>query len=410
MKTLRETISSAWVGVVSHKLRSSLTILGMVIGVAAVIALMALGQGTQESILSQVENLGANRLTITAGAVTGVNRVQGAAGSASTLTLEDGQAIETSVKGVQYVIPTLSSQAQLVVTGANANAQVIGTGIHYKEARNLSVTAGNFFSQMDYDEAENVVVLGSDINKTLFAADNSIGQRVRIGGNIFRVVGVLESKGSGLGSSDGAVIIPLTVTRKLFTQPHTAQGGKIISSLDVTMFNTDETDRAKADITALLRQRHRLVDSMDNDFNIFSMKEIIDIIATLTNILTTMLTAIAAISLLVGGVGVMNIMLVSVMERTREIGIRKALGARERDIWIQFLYEAAFLSLAGGLIGVAFGWTLSFVVDLLVLNTVVTLSSVILAVSVSIGIGVFFGFYPAWSASRLNPIQALRAE
>jgi putative ABC transport system permease protein len=411
MKTLRETIVSAWVGVATHKLRSFLTVLGIVIGVAAVIALMSIGRGAQADILSRVEAMGANRLSISAGAQTGPGGVRQAAGSANRLTLEDTQAIEQSIKGVQYVVANVSNQAQLVVSGANTNAQVIGTGIHYKEAYNLSVSAGSFFTQTDYNDAENVVVLGSEVAGTLFSGADPIGQTVRISGNIFRVVGVLASKGSGFGSADSAVIVPLTVSQKLFSMQRTVQGEKIVNSIDVTLINKDDSDTVKADITALMRERHRLSATASDDFTIRSMQEMAETMTEMAGTMTSLLTAIAAISLLVGGIGVMNIMLVSVLERTREIGIRKALGAGERDIWSQFLYEAAFLCLAGGLIGVGVGWGVAFTLKTLSLaSTVVSVDSIILAVSVSLAIGVFFGFYPAWNASRLNPIQALRSD
>jgi putative ABC transport system permease protein len=411
VKTIRETLASAWVGVVTHKLRSFLTILGIVIGVAAVIALMSIGRGAQADILARVESMGANRLSISGGAQVGAGGVRGASGSSASLTMEDARAIETSIKGIQYVVPNLNNQSQLVVPGANTNSQVIGTGVHYKEAYNLTVASGSFLTQSDYDNGEQVVVLGSEVSNTLFPTSDPIGQTMRIGGKIFRVVGVLVSKGSGMGSADSAVIIPLPVTQKLFTQPRTVQGDKVVSSIDVVLVNKDDSDTVKADITTLMRERHRLATSASNDFTIRSMEEMADTMTAMAGTMTALLTAIASISLLVGGIGVMNIMLVSVLERTREIGIRKALGAGERDIWSQFLYEAAFLCLAGGIIGVGIGWTVAFVLKTMGLaSTQVTADSIVLAVSVSLAIGVFFGFYPAWNASRLNPIQALRSD
>jgi putative ABC transport system permease protein len=256
-----------------------------------------------------------------------------------------------------------------------------------------------------------VAVLGPNVAETLFGSTDPIGQQMRMGTIIVRVIGVLESKGAMFGSPDDAIFIPLTAMQQTVAQPRTPQGGRIVSSVSLTVSDSSQTQNVIDAITSLLRTRHHLAASADNDFNIMSTEEIVKMMTTTTNTLTLLLGAVAAISLLVGGIGVMNIMLVSVLERTREIGIRKALGARDRDIWSQFLVEAALLSFVGGIIGVIFGWGISALIDSLgVMSTVVTADVVILAVSVSIGIGLFFGFYPAWNASRLNPIEALRSE
>jgi putative ABC transport system permease protein len=232
-----------------------------------------------------------------------------------------------------------------------------------------------------------------------------------MGSIIVRVTGVLQSKGASFSSPDDAIFIPLSAMQQTVAITRTAQGGHVVSSISLTVIDSELTQTAIADITTLLRERHALAASADNDFNIQSVQELAATLTQTTDLLTLLLGATAAISLLVGGIGVMNIMLVSVLERTREIGIRKALGARQRDIWSQFLVEAAFLSFAGGIIGVVVGWGVAFIVAKTgFLPTLVTTDVVILAVSVSIGIGLFFGFYPAWNASRLNPIQALRSE
>jgi len=232
-----------------------------------------------------------------------------------------------------------------------------------------------------------------------------------MGTNIVRVVGVMESKGSGFGSPDDAILMPLTAMQQMVAQPRTVQGERVISSISLAVTDEEQTDYVVDEITTLLRTLHRLGPNVENDFTVTSMQEITEMITEATGTMTLLLGAIAAISLLVGGIGVMNIMLVSVLERTREIGIRKALGARERDIWIQFLIESALLSLAGGIIGVIIGWLVAYFVNSSgLITTLVTADIVILAVSVSVGIGLFFGFYPAWNASRLNPIDALRSE
>jgi putative ABC transport system permease protein len=254
-------------------------------------------------------------------------------------------------------------------------------------------------------------VIGSNIATTLYPDSDPIGQQMRMGTIIVRVVGVLVSKGAGFGSSDDAVYIPLTAMQQTVALQRTAQGGTIVSSINLTVTDSSNNQQVIDDITSLLRTRHRLSASADADFRIQSMEQIAATLTQTMGSMTLLLGAIAAISLLVGGIGVMNIMLVSVLERTREIGIRKALGARERDIWTQFLIEAALLCFAGGILGVVIGWGISYILNrFAIMTTLVTPDVVFMAVGVSIGIGLFFGFYPAWNASRLNPIEALRSE
>ena len=411
MKKWIEPFSTAWVGVVTHKLRSSLTILGIVIGVAAVIALMAIGRGASADILSRIGSMGSDLITISPGAST-VGGVRSSSGSVRTLTQEDAAALQEQVDYIALVAPTYSTSLQLVVGGENMNSQVTGVLPEYQGIQDLAVASGAFFSDYDYQRGAKVVVLGFEVKETLFADTYPIGQQIRMGANIVRVIGVLESKEGMWGSSpDNAILIPLTAMQQMVAQPRTNQGERIVSSIVLTVSDEEQTGYVIEAITSLLRDRHRLGPNVDDDFRIISVQEISETIAEATGTMTLLLGAIAAISLLVGGIGVMNIMLVSVLERTREIGIRKALGARERDIWIQFLIEAAFLSLTGGIIGVIIGWLISYSVNRSgLMTTIVGADIVILAVSVSVGIGLFFGFYPAWNASRLNPIDALRSE
>jgi putative ABC transport system permease protein len=410
VKKWLEPLETAWVGVVTHKLRSSLTILGIVIGVAAVITLMSIGRGAEAQILSNIQKMGANLVTIRPGASV-FGGVRSAIGSANTLTMEDAEAISAQIPDVSAVASSYSSSLQLVVGGNNTNAQVTGVTAEYMQINNMEIGSGASFSEQDYERGGKVAVLGSNVAQTLFGNASPVGQEMRMGSIIVHVVGVLESKGAGFNSPDDAVFIPLAAMQQAVAQPLTPQGGRIVSTITLTVSDQSQTQNVINAVTSLLRTRHRLAASASNDFNIMSTEEIASTLSQTMGTMTLLLGAIAGISLLVGGIGVMNIMLVSVLERTREIGIRKALGARERDIWLQFLIEAGFLTFAGGIIGVVLGWAIAYFVSSIgVMPAVVTADIVILAVSVSIGIGLFFGFYPAWNASRLNPIEALRAE
>jgi len=408
MKMWFSFLATVWLGLSTHKLRSLLTILGVVIGVTSVITLMSIGKGAQADILSRIEGMGSDQMKIRPGAFM-FGGVRG--GQAQTLTMEDAEAIAEQVSYVSLVAPTYSSNLQVIVGNENTNSSVTGVTPEYLDVQNLELASGTFFTEQDYQRGAKVAVLGSEVAETLFGSTHPIGQKMRMGTMIVRVIGVLESKGFMPGSPDSAIYIPLPAMQQTVAQPRTAQGERIASSIALTVSDEEKTDQVIEEITSLLRDRHRLGPGVDDDFNIRSMKELSEMLTETTGTMTLLLGAIAAISLLVGGIGVMNIMLVSVLERTREIGIRKALGAREQDIWAQFLIEAALLTLAGGLIGVIFGWGISYIIDSMeIMSTVVTLDIVILAVSVSAGIGLFFGFYPAWNASRLNPIEALRSE
>jgi len=411
MKKWFEPLSTAWVGVATHKLRSFLTALGIVIGVAAVIALMSIGKGAEADILSRIETLGSDLITISPGASVGFGGVRGATGNVQTLTMEDAEAINEQVPYLTAVAPSSSANLQVVVGGENMNSKITGTTPEYQDAYNLEIASGTFFTEYDYQRGTKVAVLGSNVAETLFEGTNPVGQQMRMGSIIVRVIGVLEGKGAMMGSPDDTIFIPLTALQQTVAQQRTSRGERVVSSIALTVSDEERASYVVEEITNLLRTHHQLGPGVDDDFSITSMEEVASMLSETIGTMTLLLGAIAAISLLVGGIGVMNIMLVSVLERTREIGIRKALGAKERDIWGQFLIEAAFLSLAGGIIGVIVGWVVSSIVNSTgLMSTVVTADIVILAVSVSVGIGLFFGFYPAWNASHLNPIEALRSE
>jgi putative ABC transport system permease protein len=412
MKRLFKPVLGIWVSVITHKLRSFLTILGVVIGVAAVIALMSIGKGTESTILSRIQSLGSNLLFVRPGFTTEAG-VRGAFGSASTLTEEDAAIIKDQVTGITAVAPYVNSSQQLVVSGQNTRAQIIGTNTDYKTAYSLKMAQGAFFSEWDYENASRVAVLGANVKSTLFPNSDPIGQTVRAGNQIVRVTGVLQSMGdSAMGSSpDDSVYIPLSAMQRMYSQQRTNRGDHVINSIAITLADQGQSAAVTESITGLLKLRHNISAGRDNDFTITSVEEIARSVSETASTLTLFLGAIAAISLLVGGIGVMNIMLVSVTERRREIGILKALGAREWNIWSQFLIEAAFLTITGGLIGILVGWGASRLTSrFMAMPTLVSADIVLLALSVSIGIGLFFGFYPAWSASRLDPIEALRSE
>jgi putative ABC transport system permease protein len=414
MKRWADLLRTIWTGLVTHKLRSFLTILGVVIGVAAVIILMSIGQGTTSNILSSLEGLGSNLLFVSPGQTVSSGGVRSQFGSASTLTFEDAGAIAQEVPNLVAVAPSSSSFLQIIYQDQNTRAQVIGVTPDYQTAYNLAVANGGFISQDDYDNYSRVVVLGPNVATTLFGENDPYGESIRIGNNVATVVGVLRSKGQSFNSTDNSILIPLSTLQQMVARSLTADGGHVVNSIVISVLNKNDINNAVADITSVLQYRHN-IDPTDpnqsNDFSITSQQDLVNTISQTTRSITLLLGAIAAISLLVGGIGVMNIMLVSVLERTREIGIRKALGAKERDIWTQFLIEAASLTLTGGIIGVVIGIVVSYIIGRTgAATTLITPGIIVLAVSVSVGIGLFFGFYPAWNASRLNPIEALRSE
>ena len=410
MKKWLEPFTTAWIGLATHKLRSSLTILGIVIGVAAVISLMSIGKGAEADILARIGSLGSDLITIRPGVSFGAGGVRGGAGSATTLTQEDAAAI-AEIPDISMVAPYYNRNLQLVAGSNNMNTSVSGVTPDYQQVSNLSLGSGAFFTEFEYQRSEAVAILGANVKDTLFPDTDPVGQPMRLGSNSVRVIGVLNSAGNMIGSPDDTVYIPLTVMQQAIAEPRTAQGGHVVSSISLKISDAKQATTITEEITSLLRTRHQLAPTANNDFSVTSMEQLAATVSATTGTMTLLLGAIAAISLLVGGIGVMNIMLVSVLERTKEIGIRKALGAREQDIWGQFLVEAAFVALAGGIIGVIIGWLASHVISSIgQMTTLVSADIVVLAVSVSVGIGLFFGFYPAWNAARLNPIEALRAE
>jgi putative ABC transport system permease protein len=389
-----------------NKLRSGLTALGIIIGVASVVALVAIGNGAQAQIQSQVAALGQNLLTIFAGSIR-TGGINAGLGSASTITVLDAEAIAQEIPDVAAISPEVSTVAQAIANGRNWSTSIIGESPDYLLIRDWKLAAGSMFTDREVRTAARVAVIGSKTAHELFGPINPLGQTVRVKNIPFVIIGVLSSKGSGLGgqNQDDRLMIPYATAMKRIT------GDKYLRSINVQIVSADRMDSAQQQITSLLRQRHRLTSGHDDDFNIFNQKEISDTVGSITKIITLLLGAVAGISLLVGGIGIMNIMLVSVTERTREIGIRIAVGAQSYAIRLQFLIEAMTLSLIGGFIGVVIGIGASHLVAAVAnFKAIVSVGSILLAFGTSFSIGVFFGFYPAHKAAALDPIEALRYE
>jgi putative ABC transport system permease protein len=392
-----------------NKMRSFLTALGIIIGVGAVIAMVSIGEGAKRGIESRFAAMGTNLLFVSPGSQA-ARGVHGGFGSMQTLKEEDAEAIGQECLAVMYVSPSVSARAQTVYGNKNWNTSISGTGERYPEVRNWDVEFGSYFDENQVKSAAKVCVLGADVKTNLFEDDDPVGKVLRIKKIPFKVLGVLKKRGEsgGFGSRDDMIAIPYTTAMRRL------QGIDYIQSVDVRAVSADQMPQAQAQIEELLRVRHRIAPGAEDDFTVRNMSEIAETAAEATQMMTVLLGSIAGISLLVGGIGIMNIMLVSVTERIREIGLRMAVGAREKDILLQFLTEAVVLSLMGGLIGIVFGIGASKLIKKIKMfasfNTVVSIESVLMAFIFAATIGIFFGFYPAHKASRLDPIEALRYE
>jgi putative ABC transport system permease protein len=389
-----------------NKMRTGLTMLGMIIGVSAVIALVAMGNGAQQVIEEQIKGAGTNMITVNAGNFT-FGGARGGLGSATSLTVDDAEAVRRNVVGVEFLAAGVSTRTQAVAANQNWYTRVQGTDVDLPLIRAWPTQRGAFFSTQDVSGAAKVAVLGSTVNEMLFGPDaDSVGQVIRIRNQPFKVIGLMSSKGQGMGEDmDDQILVPYTtVQKKLLGIQH-------IQNITISAASAGQTSQVADAIAILLRTRHSIAPGQDDDFMIRTLAEMADVRSQAMGTMTTLLAGIAGVSLIVGGIGIMNIMLVSVTERTREIGLRMAIGAKGRDVLLQFLVEAIAISLLGGGIGIALGFGLAEGMSRwMSWPAQVPANAVALAFGFAAAIGIFFGFYPAQKAARLDPIDALRYE
>jgi len=402
----RDLIKEVIWSLAGNKIRSGLTILGIVIGIASVITMVSIGQGAQSSIENSIQSIGSNLIVISPGAQRG-STVSAGRGSAQTLTYDDAMAIKEKIFSIKGVAPEVSKRYQVTAKGSNTNTQVVGSVPDYLDVRSVKIDFGSFITDQQNRNSSKVAVLGPTTRDDLFGVDaNPVGQTIRIKNVDFEIIGVTLSKGgSGFSNPDDSVYVPLSSAQ------HFLAGDVFVSSISVAATDQTAMVAVQNQVTDLLLQRHKIIDPTQADFNIINQADIVATASSITGTFTILLSSIAGISLLVGGIGIMNMMLTTVTERTREIGLRKAVGVRKIYINLQFLAEAVVLTFLGGGIGILLGWLASLAVSRFAgLSAQVSLSSILLAFSVSAGVGIIFGFYPARRAANLSPIEALRYE
>jgi putative ABC transport system permease protein len=406
--TISDLLQETYTAISANKARSGLTVLGIVIGISSVIAMIAIGQGAQGSIQSSIQSIGSNLIMIMPGAQRGPGtQVSSGRGSAKTLTQDDADAIKVEVSGIQAVAPELSSRLQITAKGKNTNTSVDGVTPDYMAVRNVEIGEGSFITEQNLRSMSRVAVLGPTARDDLFGEGASvIGQKIRINKMEFKITGITKEKGgTGFGSQDDMIFIPLTSAQKFLA------GDAYVSTINVKASDANAMTDIQNQITELLLRRHNIVNAELADFSIMNQADIVATASSVTQTFTILLAAIAGISLVVGGIGIMNMMLTTVTERTKEIGLRKAIGAKRHDINLQFLLEAIMLTFTGGFIGIVLGWLISFGLTFSgIIQANVSAFSVFLAFGVSAAIGIIFGYYPARRAASLNPIDALRYE
>ncbi len=407
--TISDLFEETYSALLLNKTRSGLTVLGIIIGIGSVIAMVSIGQGATGSIQANIQSLGSNLIMVSPGAQRGVGyQVSSGRGSSQTLNLADATAIANEITLAKAVVPELSGRYQVTAKGTNTNTQIIGTTADYTEVRNVQMAEGSFVTEQNQQSLSKVAVLGPSVRDDLFGenATNVVGSKIRIKGMEFKVIGITQTKGgAGFNSQDDIIFIPLATAQRFLA------GKDYLTSIDIEAVSQASMTAAQEEITSLLLARHHIIDPTLADFSIMNQADIVSSASSITQTLTILLGSIAGISLLVGGIGIMNMMLTTVTERTREIGLRKAIGAQKKDINMQFLAEAVFLTFVGGVFGILFGWLASVLISHFgSVTTKVSSVSVLLAVAVSAAIGIVFGYYPARRAAALNPIEALRYE
>jgi putative ABC transport system permease protein len=409
--TSKDILQESYSALVSNKSRSLLTMLGIIIGIAAVIATLAIGEGSQQSIQSSIQALGSNLITISPGAAKGAGvTVSSGQGSAKTLTLADEKVLASKLTKISGIDPEVTGRYQIVANSTNTNISVVGTTTAYQSNRSITISSGAFFSDTQNTNKSKVVVIGPTVMTDLFGATaqaaDVVGQTVKISGNIFTIIGVTVSKGgSGFNNPDDMAYVPISTAQQYLS------GATSISSISISADSSSDMVDVQTQATALMLQQHNITDPTLADFTVLNQSDIVSSASSILQTLTILLASVAGISLIVGGIGIMNMMLTTVTERTREIGLRKAIGAKRSDINTQFLTEAVILTFTGGIIGVIIGAGTSWIMSKFFAYAMsVTWTSIFLSFGVAASIGIIFGYYPARRASRMSPIEALRFE